>query len=249
MVQPLFDLSAASLSQELSVFSLPTDLQFTNSTAVSHIFALTDTATPAFLSSLYGIPPNLSVQHGSTQAVAEFYGEFYSESDLNAFLSLSGLSSAQVPEEGIYGDLPNDVSKPGGEAMLDVEYIMALAPNADTRFYSMADYNPNDTPHTAAERNEGFLVWLMAVNGQKSPALVHSLSYGDVEATIFNASHAGSSEYGRRCDLEFLKMGLRGLSVLVSSGDDGIAGLTLRHDQEKACSQGKWVGTGYAGTG
>jgi len=41
----------------------------------SLLFALTDVATPAFLSSLYGIPPGLSVQHGSNQSVAEFYGE------------------------------------------------------------------------------------------------------------------------------------------------------------------------------
>lgn len=41
----------------------------------SLLFALTDVATPAFLSALYGMPPGLSVQHGSNQSVAEFYGE------------------------------------------------------------------------------------------------------------------------------------------------------------------------------
>ena len=41
----------------------------------SLLFALTDVATPSFLSALYGIPPGLSAQHGSNQSVAEFYGE------------------------------------------------------------------------------------------------------------------------------------------------------------------------------
>jgi hypothetical protein len=41
----------------------------------SNLFALTDVATAAFLSKLYSIPQGLSVQHGSNQSVAEFYGE------------------------------------------------------------------------------------------------------------------------------------------------------------------------------
>ena len=40
------------------------------------------------------------------------------------FLSLSGLPNATIPVENVYGDLVNDQSNPGGEAQLDVEYIM-----------------------------------------------------------------------------------------------------------------------------
>ena len=72
--------------------------------------------------------------------------------------------------------------------------------------------------------NEGFLAYLTYVSNQEYPPLVHSLSYGDQESSIFNASNNGSVQYGQRCDQEFMKMGLRGLSVLFSSGDDGIAG-------------------------
>ena len=164
------------------------------------------------------------------------------------FLSLSGLPNATIPVENVYGDLANDQSNPGGEAQLDVEYIMvssaaslsvclslccthsytcslpplynyqALAPNADTFFYSFSDLNPYDS------NNEGFLAYLTYVSNQANPPLVHSLSYGDQESAVFNASNPGSVDYGNRCDQEFMKMGLRGLSVLFSSGDDGIAG-------------------------
>jgi hypothetical protein len=50
--------------------------------------------------------------------------QFYSNSDLMTFLSLSGLPNATIPDSNVYGDLANDQSNPGGEAQLDVEYIM-----------------------------------------------------------------------------------------------------------------------------
>ena len=113
--------------------------------------------------------------------------------------------------------------------------FQALAPGADTYFYSMIDYNPNDPVNTTL--NEGFLEYLLTVNNQTNPPWVHSLSYGDVEADIFNSSHDGSINYGQRCDQEFMKMGLRGLTVVFSSGDDGIGNNIIRDDPDTACQQ------------
>ena len=45
----------------------------------------------------------------------------------------------QIEDEFVVGTLPNNQSLPGGEAQLDVEYIIALAPGADLWFYSMAE--------------------------------------------------------------------------------------------------------------
>jgi subtilase family serine protease len=50
--------------------------------------------------------------------------QFYSNSDLWEFLRLSGLPNASIPVENVFGDLVNDQANPGGEAQLDVEYIM-----------------------------------------------------------------------------------------------------------------------------
>ena len=50
--------------------------------------------------------------------------KFYSNSDLAKFFELSGLPTASIPIENVFGDLVNDESRPGGEAQLDVEYIM-----------------------------------------------------------------------------------------------------------------------------
>lgn len=200
----------------------------------SVLFALTDVATPSLLMDLYKMPKGLKVQHGSNQSVAEFYSEFYSNKDLAAFMYLAGLDpNASIPEENVLGDLPNNQKNPGGEAQLDIEYLMALAPGAKTFFYSMADFNPNKPINS----NEGFLTYIFHVNSDENPPLVHSLSYGDVEAEIFNASVSGSILYGERCNLEFLKMGLRGLTVLFASGDDGVGSFLMRNDKTKACSR------------
>ncbi len=43
---------------------------------------------------------------------------------MTKFLVLSGLPNATIPPANVYGDLPNDYADPGGEAQLDIEYIM-----------------------------------------------------------------------------------------------------------------------------
>ena len=129
---------------------------------------------------------------------------------MTSFFALSGLLNASIPVENVYGNLPNNQNQPGGEAQLDVEYIMGIAQNAPTFFYSFSNLNPYDPI------NEGFLTYLYYVGNQSYPPLVQSLSYGDVEANIFNASNPGSAQYGESCDQEFMKMGLRGISVLFS---------------------------------
>jgi len=40
------------------------------------------------------------VRHGSNQSVIEFYGEYYSNTDLQAFMALSGLANVSLPQVG-----------------------------------------------------------------------------------------------------------------------------------------------------
>lgn len=46
---------------------------------------------------------------------------------------------------------------------------------------------------------------------------------------------------------EFMKMGLRGLTVIFSSGDDGIGNFLVRDDPDTACQQAypAWVRYSY----
>ena len=97
-----------------------------------------------------------------------------------------------------------------------------------TYFYSYSDLNPY-TPE-----NEGFLTWLVTMAGEQNPPLVHSLSYGDVEADVFNSTN-GAAPYAARVDLEFAKLSARGMSIIVASGDDGSAGFLARNDPMSGC--------------
>jgi hypothetical protein len=135
----------------------------------------------------------------------------------------------------VRGDNPNNEFTPGAEAQLDLEYIMGLAPAARTTFYSFADRNPY------SYKNEGFLAFLFSIGGERNPPSVLSLSYGDLEASVFNSSKRGAFEYGRRCDIEFLKLGLRGVTVLFSSGDDGVGNTVMRKDKTLGCAH-TWPG-------
>eukprot|EP01041_Mallomonas_annulata_P010987 gene10987-22952_t len=156
------------------------------------------------IAKLYGIPQGYRERKGS-QA-------FFSNLDLSYFLSISGLRDDVIPDGNIFGNLPNNPTRPGGEASLDVQYIMVIP----TYMYSMKDLNPYSS------ENEGFLSYLWVVGNQTHPPLVHSMSYGDIEADVFNGNTPGAVAYGLRVELEFVKMGLRGLSVLFATGDNGI---------------------------
>ena len=72
--------------------------------------------------------------------------------------------------------------------------IQAVAQGIPTYFYSMSDLNPY------SQENEGFLAYLWTVGNQTYPPLVHSLSYGDDEAVVFDPARPGAIEYGLRCD-------------------------------------------------
>lgn len=65
----------------------------------------------------------------------------------------------------------------------------------------------------------------MAVSATRNPPLVHSVSYGDVE-------HDLSPSLMRRFSIEVQKLGLRGVSVLAASMDDGVGNFHSRNGRE-----------------
>ena len=61
---------------------------------------------------------------------------------------------------------------------------------------------------------EPFLLWIQAVANSSTMPNVISVSYGDDEDTL-------SAVYMQRINQEFQKLGVRGVSILFASGDDG----------------------------
>ncbi|TYZ59201.1 hypothetical protein PybrP1_007134 [[Pythium] brassicae (nom. inval.)] len=164
---------------------------------------------------LYRIPADLMVTNASnTQCVPSFYMESWNPDDLAKFFKdfLPGSPLPTVVEKGTRANAPEKAST---EASLDIQYITGVARNATTFMWTMNGSNP------FSPQDEPFVEFAQAVLAMDAPPLVVSISYSDDEEQIYRLSPA----YARTFDTLLIKMGLRGITVLVASGDDGVAGL------------------------
>jgi subtilase family serine protease len=169
------------------------------------------------LRNFYGVPEDMPLIEDNSQSVAEFLGEYYSSKDLSRWMSYMDVTS-QAGQVEVIG--PNDESNPGGEATLDIQWMLGIAPNARTVFWSLGDLH---------EGQEPFLEWLTDISNTPNAPLVHSISYADEETTL-------SLDYMNRINVELQKAGVRGLSMLFASGDDGVLGYTSRNQSWPACA-------------
>ena len=172
-------------------------------------------ATPSVLSSYYGVAQNDVKNPKATQAVFETIGQSYAPADLTKYDN-----EFNVPPQTISKVIgPNSPSSCSAnpnncvEAELDVQVMTAIAQEGTTVFWSIPG-------------SESFLQWIDAVANDANPPLVHSISYGAPETDEPSAQ-------AMNFDKEVAKMGLRGLTVFVASGDDGVAGSSARGDKSQ----------------
>jgi tripeptidyl-peptidase-1 len=165
---------------------------------------------PATLKSYYKV-----TGEGSTsvsQSVVETINQVASPSDLATFQQEFSLPSQEIASDigGHNSDLfckinPNSCA----EANLDVQYMMAMAPGTPLTYWYDSNY---ETP---------FEDWIEQVAAAENPPLVNSISYGGPEplmaASVLNTFNT-----------EAMKLGAQGVSIFVSSGDDGVAGNSAR---------------------
>eukprot|EP00941_MAST-03F_sp_MAST-3F-sp1_P000604 g604.t1 len=185
----------------------------TTSTPVG--FIASSAVTPSDLRRLYNIPSSLRVTHpNATQAVYEEHGNF-SRTDLAQFLvktkTYKNKTIAKKVAQNVFiAGTSNDESRPDGESTMDIQLILGIAPGAPTTFWTIP---PNSG-------DGSFLEWAAQIQEMQTPPLVHSVSWGPTEnfASIVGIS---SKVYVHRVNIELLKMGLRGLSLLFADGDDG----------------------------
>jgi tripeptidyl-peptidase-1 len=181
--------------------------------------ALADQASdPATIMKTYKITQASSIAPGNTMSVIEALGQQYSEDDLSNFNKKFGLP--YNPVDKVIGDNDGSQCKSNpntcAEANLDVQYMMGVAQGVPMTYWSI---DPNDeTP---------FLDWIVAVSNSKNPPLVHSVSYGEVE----NAAAGLQKDTINRINTEFQKIGVRGITVTVASGDDGVANFQARQSK------------------
>jgi tripeptidyl-peptidase-1 len=175
----------------------------------------THVVTPALIYKTYGIPTTLTASStsGATQSLFESLGQSFAPDDLTMFQQKYSLEQVNVSR--VIGPNNPDLCQlqPDncGEANLDVEYIMAVAQGAQTVYW----YAPGLV--------EPFVDWIMTVANETTPPLVHSISYGGYESENTDANKDSFNT-------EAMKLGLRGVSIIVASGDDGAVNYKVRSD-------------------
>jgi len=165
--------------------------------------------TPDTIYDVYGVNSS-SVAGGrlGSQGVVEF-GQLanFNGGDLQTFFS--DFAPALVGQTcGDKGNVDNNGDvRASVEANLDVQYIMATGVDVPAFTYKVV-FSSNDIV-------DEFLEWAYLVSNETSPALVHSISYGEYGGSYDNATD-------HQLDYELQKMGLSGISVLLASGDNGV---------------------------
>merc|ERR1711970_312463 len=131
-------------------------------------------------------------------AVAEFQGQYYEDSDLASF------SKSCKRDVTVAVNVGKNQESAGVESELDIEYIKSVAPEIPLTVVYNAEYS--------------LLDWANQITNLENSPLVHSVSYGNDEV------QQSSTQYMYTCNTAFMKAGVRGLSILFASGDQGVCG-------------------------
>ncbi|KIK61997.1 hypothetical protein GYMLUDRAFT_42427 [Collybiopsis luxurians FD-317 M1] len=179
------------------------------------------TITPECLRDLYNTGNYTPSRTTSAKVgIVGFLGEYANTADFATFTRryLQDATNATFDTIEVNGG-ENDQNSPGTEANLDVQYA-AMAWPIPMTYYSTGGSPPFVTDsHTPNNTNEPYLDWLdyaLALNDDELPRTV-SISYGDDEQTV-------PADYATQVCNMFASLGSRGVSVMLSSGDDGVGG-------------------------
>ena len=114
------------------------------------------------LRELYNLPEREEGSNSdwNSQAVIEWENQYYNSADLKQFFSQYNIQSDPLL---VYVSGANDQALPGGEAALDIQWIMAVSPNTRTQFRVY--------PGT----QDLFINWMVDVASQEWPAVVQSV--------------------------------------------------------------------------
>jgi tripeptidyl-peptidase-1 len=158
---------------------------------------------------LYSLGDALA-NHNSSAAAIEFQDGGYTQSSLDATLQYSNLAPNKVTCS--YGtNSGSDI-----ETMLDMDMLADTAGGARLCYLNYPDWIYE------------FAVGIQNMSDAERPDVV-SISYGWSEVdqcSIVNCNNATAKQYIDRANVELAKLGLLGVTVVVSSGDAGAPGRT-----------------------
>ncbi|KAF8265092.1 peptidase S8/S53 domain-containing protein [Lactarius quietus] len=175
--------------------------------------------TPPLLRSLYNSDTYVPVKMDqNVLGITGFHGEYAKYEDLTEFMReyrADGIDATFTVVD--INDSEYNPNNPGREASLNIQYAQAIAYPTRQVFYSTgglpAEFIPDSL--TRENDNEPYLEWVEYMIGLQSLPQTISTSYSVNEQT-FPPDYAVSV-----CDL-FAQLGLRGVSLLFSSGNHGV---------------------------
>jgi tripeptidyl-peptidase-1 len=162
--------------------------------------------TVQFLNELYNIGSNNGSSHTS-QCVFETSNQLWSPSDLTTFQENYGLTQ-QMPITVAGGTSEVCTFDSCGEANLDIQYLMGVS-QVTTTYYWYSD---------------SYLQWIVDVSNSADPPLVNSISYGSDEIQYTDSKMTAFNN-------EAMKLGAQGVTIFVSSGDDGVSNVNCACDK------------------
>ena len=175
--------------------------------------------TPGVLAARYSFPTPTPQDPPATLGISEFQGQVWDQAGLNTFSKSCSGPSGSV-NFNITVNHENGTVSPGkqckipilgtticGEAMLDIEYSKAVAGPA----IALTDLY---------QKSFNLLTWSTSVENIDDANLigVHSISYGNDE------KQQPSTAFMTSFNMAAMKIGVRGVSILFASGDQGVCG-------------------------
>jgi len=172
---------------------------------------------PQLLWSYYGVHNRKVESPSATQNIFASLGQSFSPADLVTWQQKFNLPASVVDKTIGPNDPSACKSNPNNcvENNLDVQQITSTAQQGHTSDWSI--------PATV---NDIFLYWSQQMAKDPSPPLVNSISYGSL-------GPEDPKNDQRRFNVELCKLGLRGVTVMAASGDDGVANFQARNNPGK----------------
>ncbi|CAF3902729.1 unnamed protein product, partial [Adineta steineri] len=179
---------------------------------------------PQFLKKYYNIPEASKNDLSSlvSQGTLEFLGFYYNEQDLRLYAKLLELPIKPLKKNHIRGH--NNQSNPGANSMTDIEQMTGLNPAAETWYFNY-DKSFNSS------FGENFFTTTRLLNQLDDIPQVLTISYFEPEIGICSTvsdcddkTLNAAKKYIDRTNLEFMKLAMRGITVLVLSGSSGANG-------------------------
>ena len=170
--------------------------------------------TGNYIRTLYNVPAGAAATSSENSLlIGSFLHEYYSKEDLITYLNMHSVPVTSLPD---VKESCTSTGSPTSEASLDVQVALGVSWSSHSSVFCYDTLRNNNQVFSDANQ-EPFLKFMREINGLETPPLVVSISYSDDECAI-------PKDYAQAVNNEFMKAALKGITILVASGDNGVLG-------------------------